>query len=285
MFQWVLKPVHYFATSYIEQYYANFFPRIRVNSKGTIVLCTGYNKTMILYDIEPTDNKRLLFLRELDGHRRHVGELVVITPEVYEKQYSISLSTIQSVLFELEELGHIEIDLRPNRNLTFEQRIRKDDEQDYCQITLLESFANYYDMVERTEPFHRVDTPSSPTNRQDSMTATLSFEGISKPVISIGDKKYSLSSMREGLPFTIISYCLKNHPDQAVEVSTLKAELKAANIKAHGMTNLNENIRRSHFGSEKPLSPFVVASSKGILVKQSTSLNQQQIDLIKAASQ
>lgn len=239
---------------------------------------------MILYEIEPTDNKRLLFLRELDGHRRHVGEIVYITPEILEHQYGISLSTILSVLSELEELEHIQIDLKPNRTLTFEQRIRKDDEQDYYQITLLESFANYYDIVERTEPFHHVDTPSSSTSRQKPTAATLSFESISKPVVSIGSETYSLSSMREGLPFTIISYCLKNHPDQAVEVSTLKAELKAANIKAHGITNLNENIRRSHFGSEKLLSPFVVASSKGILVKQYTSLNQQQIDLIKAAS-
>lgn len=240
---------------------------------------------MLKYDIEPTDNKRLLFLRELDGHRQHVGKIVYITPETLDHQYGISLSTILSALSELEELGHIEIDLKPNRNLTFTQRIRKDDEQDYYQITLLESFTTYYDMIEKTEPFHRVDTPSSSTSHQDPMTATLSFESISKPVVSIGNEKYTLSSMREGLPFTIISYCLKNHPNEDIEVNILKAELKAAGIKAHGIDNLHENIRKSHFSDDKPLGPFVVASPKGILVKQSANLTEQQIASIKAAHQ
>lgn len=85
---------------------------------------------MILYDIEPTENKRLLFLRELDAHRRHVGEIVYVTPEVLKQQYDIDLQTIQSVLSDLEELGHIGIEQTPNRKLTYEKRIRKDDEQD-----------------------------------------------------------------------------------------------------------------------------------------------------------
>lgn len=240
---------------------------------------------MLKYDIEPTDNKRLLFLRKLDGHRRHVGEVVFITPEILEHRYGISLQTILSVLSELEELSHIEIDLKPNRNLTFEQRIRKDDEQDYYQITLLESFATYYNIVEQTEPFHRVDTPISSNSQQNPMIATLSFEGISKPVISIGNDKYIFSSMREGLPFTIIPYCLKNHSNEAIEVSVLKAELKASGIAVHGIANLRENLRNSRFGENNALSPFVVVSSKGILVKQSVTLTEQQMDLIKAASQ
>lgn len=237
---------------------------------------------MILYDIELTNNKRLLFMRELDGHRRHVGEYIIITPEILDAQYGISLPTIQSVLFELEELGHIEIDQRPNRSLTFEQRIRKDDEQDYYQITLMDSFAAYFDMIEQTEPFHRVDTPSPPTIHQKLITATLSFESISKPVVFIGDEKYTLSSMREGLPLTIISFCLAKHPNQDIEINMLKAELKAAGIHAHGITNLRENIRKSHFGDKKPLSPFVTVSPNGLLIKSSTLLNQQQIDIIKA---
>lgn len=99
---------------------------------------------MILYDIEPTSIKRLLFLRELDAHRRHVGEIVYVTPEVLKQQYDIDLQTIQSVLSDLEELGHIEIEQTPNRKLTCEKKIRKDDEQDYYLITLNDSFTSYY---------------------------------------------------------------------------------------------------------------------------------------------
>jgi len=245
----------------------------------------GYNKTMILYDIEPTDNKRLLFLRELDAHRQKVGEIVYVTPEVLERQYGIDLQTIQSVLADLEERGYIEIELKPNHKLTYEQRLRKDDEQDYYLVTLGDGFAAYYDMLEETEAFHRADVSSSSSVTPSPMTATLSFESITIPVVSIYNEKYRLPSMRDGLPHTIISYCLESHPNQDVKLDTLKAELRAASIEAYGLTNLRENIRKSYFGDKKPLSPFVIVSSKGILVRQSTTLTQQQIDAIKAARQ
>lgn len=239
---------------------------------------------MILYDIEPTSNKRLFFLRELDAHRRHVGETVYVTPEVLKQQYDIDLQTIQSVLSDLEELGHIEIEQTPNRKLTYEKRIKKDDEQDYYLITLNDSFTSYYEMIEQTEAFHRADISEPTTSKPHPMTATLSFENISVPVISIGNEKFRLSSMRDGLPFAIISYCLEKHPNRDIDLNTLKSELKAADIKAHGLTNLREDIRKSHFGDKKPCSPFVVVSPKGILVRQSTALTQQQLDAIKAAS-
>lgn len=238
---------------------------------------------MILYDIEPTENKRLLFLRELEAHRQNVGEIIYVNPETLEYQYGIDLQTIQSVLSDLEERGHIEIEQKPNHKLTYVQKLRKDDEQDYYLVTLNDSFTRYYDMLEQTESFHRADTASPTTRQTDPMTATLTFESITIPVISIGNEKYRLSSMREGLPFAIISYCLDKHPNQGIDLDTLKSELKAAGIKAPGLTNLRENIRNSHFGDKKPLKPFVVVSPKGILVRHSTNLTPQQLAVIKAA--
>lgn len=240
---------------------------------------------MILYDIEPTENKRLLFLRELDAHKRHVGEIVYVTPEVLKQQYDIDLQTIQSVLSDLGELRHIEIEQTPNRKLTYEKRIRKDDEQDYYLITLNDSFTSYYEMIEQTEAFHRADVSEPTTSKTHPMTATLSFENISVPVISIDNEKYRLSSMRDGLPYAIISYCLDKHPNQDISLDSLKSELKAAGIKAPGLTNLRENIRNSHFGDKKPLKPFVIVSPKGILVRQTTTLTPQQLDAIKAVRQ
>lgn len=239
---------------------------------------------MILYDIEPTNNKRLLFLRELNAHNQHVGNMVWVTPETLEQQYSIDLQTIQSVLADLEERGHIEIEQVPNHNLTHAQRVRKDDEQDYYLIILNDSFTAYYDILEQTESFHRADTASTPTNHPGLMTATLSFESITTPVISIGNDKYRFPSMREGLPFNIISHCLATHPGHDVKLDTLKSELNASNMKSYGLNNLRENIRNSYFGGKNPLSPFVIASPRGILVRHSTTLTRQQLDAIKAAS-
>jgi len=117
----------------------------------------------------------------------------------------------------------------------------------------------------------------------DKMYATLSFESISMPVVSIGGTKYHFSSMRDGLARNIISYCLEKRTNKEIEINVLKSELKEAKITAHGLTNLREDIRNSYFGEKHPLSPFVTASSKAILVRRSTALTDQQIDAIKAA--
>ena len=118
----------------------------------------------------------------------------------------------------------------------------------------------------------------------DKMYAKLKFESISVPTVTIGDEKYRLSSMRDGLALTVIAYCLAKHPNEQINIETLKSELKAAQITAHGLENLRENIRNSHFGGKNPLSPFVTAYPKAILVKQTASLSDEQIEAIKAAS-
>lgn len=118
----------------------------------------------------------------------------------------------------------------------------------------------------------------------DKMYATLSFESISVPVVTIGSAKYRFSSMRDGLARNIISYCFEKHPDKEIEIGALKSELKEAKITAHGLTNLREDIRNSHFGEKNPLGPFVAASSKAILVRRSTALTDQQINNIIANS-
>lgn len=240
---------------------------------------------MIAYVIEPTDNKRLLFLRYLNGHKQHVGEVVYVVPETLERQYGIDLQTIQSVLSDLEEREYVEIELKPNHKLSYEQRLRKDDEQDYYLINLNDSFTAYYDMLEQTESFHRADTASPPASKDDPLAATLSFDSITIPIVSVAGERYRLSSMRDGLPHAVITYCLHKHPSQSIDLDTLKTELKAAGIKAHGLTNLRENIRKSHFGDKMPLSPFIVVSPKGIMVKHSTTLTKQELNAIKAARQ
>lgn len=117
------------------------------------------------------------------------------------------------------------------------------------------------------------------------MYATVSIEYVSgRPVVSIGVANYYLSAMRDGLAQTVISYCLNHHPDKQIDLKTLKSELSEAEIKVPGLNNLKENIRNSHFGNKKPLSPFVQASPKVILVRKTAALSDMQIDAIKLAS-
>jgi hypothetical protein len=116
------------------------------------------------------------------------------------------------------------------------------------------------------------------------MNATLSIEVISgKPVVELGEEKYRLSAMRDGTVLTLISYCLDKHPNEQIDLDTLKSELKEAGLSAHGLSNLKESIRNSHFGHNKPLQPFVDAYPKAILVRKTTELTDDQTKAIKQA--
>lgn len=118
----------------------------------------------------------------------------------------------------------------------------------------------------------------------DKMYATLSFESISVPVVTVGDEKYRLpSTMREGLLLNVITHCLHKHPNEQMDLTALKSELDKAKIGTSGLTNLREKIRTSIFGDNFPLSPFVSAYPKAILVRRTTALSDEQIDKIKSA--
>lgn len=113
------------------------------------------------------------------------------------------------------------------------------------------------------------------------LNATLSIEVISgRPVVTLGDEKYRLSAMRDGTVLTLISYCLDKHPNEQMGLDTLKSELKQAGLSAHGLSNLKESIRNSHFGHKKPLQPFVDAYPKAILVRKTTELTDDQTKAI-----
>lgn len=118
----------------------------------------------------------------------------------------------------------------------------------------------------------------------DKMNAKLSIEGFSIPVVTVGEKNYRFSSMRDGLVLNIIDHCLKNHPDQQIDFDALKLELNELGIKVPAKTNIREQIRNSRFGDNMPLNPFVSAFPKAIVVRRTAELNDNQISLIDQAS-
>jgi hypothetical protein len=116
------------------------------------------------------------------------------------------------------------------------------------------------------------------------MNAKLTIEGFSKPVVTVGDKQYRFSSMREGLALSIIDHCLKNHSDQQIDLNVLRTELGEQQITVSAKTNIRELVRKSHFGETMPLSPYVTAFPKAIIVRRSVELNDEQMNQIEQAS-
>lgn len=119
----------------------------------------------------------------------------------------------------------------------------------------------------------------------DKMNATLSIGGFTIPVVTIGERKYRFSSMRGGgLVLSIIDHCLEKHPNEQIDFDTLKKELNDLEIKVPAKTNIRELIRKSRFGENMPLQPFVSAFPKAILVRTTVELNDEQIEQIALAS-
>lgn len=118
----------------------------------------------------------------------------------------------------------------------------------------------------------------------DKMNAKLSIDGFSIPVVTIGEKKYRFTSMRDGLVLSIIDHCLKNHPNEQVDFGTLKLELTELEIKVPAKTNIRELIRKSRFGDGMPLNPFVSAYPKAILIRTKVELSNEQLNEIELAS-
>lgn len=237
-----------------------------------------------MFDIEvdPSTNSRLMFMRYLKANSDEFGESALyVTPTVLARDYSIILSDIQAVLTLLENLGHIEITQKPNYRLTDRQRAKRDDEEDYYVISLSPSFNDYYSSIETASTFYIADEVPITGN---GIKASLRFEGITTPVVSVAKNDYKLPSMRDGVPFQVVSYCLEKRPGQTLGIERLRAELDASNLSSAGITNFNENLRNSLFGNGKPLRPFVTASSKSILVTPTASLSPKELETIIQAS-
>jgi hypothetical protein len=127
------------------------------------------------------------------------------------------------------------------------------------------------------------DNIASFKSKLDKMYATLTFESISVPVVTIGDEKFRFTSMRDGIALNIISYCRAKHPNQQIDLESLRSELKDAGFSTNGINNLKENIRNSYFGDKSPLKPFVTVFPKVILVRQTTELSDEQVEKIRVA--
>ncbi len=118
----------------------------------------------------------------------------------------------------------------------------------------------------------------------DKMNATLTFEKITIPVITIGNNTYRLSSMRNGMTFDIISYCYDNFLNEHVGLSNINKYLQLENLEKPIITNLREKMRGSHFEDGGPLVPFIEISPRKIMIKKSTALTDEEFNSIKAVS-
>jgi len=232
------------------------------------------------FEIDESGTERLTLLRWLHGHLTNVGNMVFLSPDTIKSSFGISIETVRSVLMELEEKDCIKINQRPNDKLTYAQRIRKDDEQDYYDIELLDAFSDYYKANELTAEFQTKQV-SSTYSEHISDVAKLEMIGISNPVVTMDSVRHTFPGMRSGWALDIITYLLTYSPNRSLKLSELKEEMKAKGTPLQGVENINEALRKSLFGKGKALSPFIVSSSRAVMLKPSIVLTKEQIKNIE----
>lgn len=240
---------------------------------------------MLDYIVDHSGNKKMTLMRFIAHEAKRFGGFsdgagVYIFPILLFDEYRINLQTIQSVLTDLEEREHIEITMRPNHRLTDEQRLKRDDEEDYYSISVNKSFYTYYEQLEATAEFHSSDIADHPqaVGSPHDIKARLTFTNISKPTISTDIGIYTLPSMRDGAPFNVVSYCIKYQPNKLISLDNLKAGLKENGMNSYGIANLRETMRKSLFGDV--LSPFIEVSPKAIRVLSTALLSDRQFQTI-----
>jgi hypothetical protein len=137
------------------------------------------------------------------------------------------------------------------------------------------------DNFKRTKPAE--DRSSQAEEPSGNVKATLKVTLMGVPEVTAGGHTYVFNTMRAGAPFSIITYCLTHYPNQLVGSGQLKNELKAGkseDLSYHGIGNLKENIRKSLFDEDQPLSCFVEVSPKAIIVNNNAQLNNDELQKI-----
>lgn len=237
---------------------------------------------ILMFDVEIdlSSNKRLLFMRYLEGESKQRGgtDYVYLMPLYVGSRHGINSQTIHAVLTLLENLEHIEIEQKPNYTLPEHVRERREDEEDYYILTLKPSFFEYLKAVEMAASFYVADQIIAPNT---GTRAELDFIGITTPVVTIQNTQYRLKSMQTtGTAFNIIAYCLNKRPNQTLTVEELRKGIGASEYSNSGIGNINENLRNSLFGKDNPLSPFIETSTKSILVKSVTQLTDKELEAV-----
>lgn len=237
---------------------------------------------VVMFDVEIdlTSNKRLLFLRYLEGESKQRGGtgIIYLMPQYVGRTQGINSQTIHSVLTLLENLEHIEIQQKPNFQLPEHVRERRDDEEDYYVLELQPSFFDYLKAIETAASFYVADQIIAPNT---GTRAELDFIGITTPIVTTQNTQYKLESMQSsGIPFNIVAYCLHNRPNQTLTLAQLRDGIAASEYSNSGIDSISENIRNSLFGKNNPLNPFIESSPKSILVKPVVQLTDKQLESI-----
>lgn len=138
--------------------------------------------------VDHSDNEELQLIRYMVEESKGTTGAIYLFPINLQRLNNISLATIRSVLSELEERGLIEKLMTPNFELTEEQRLRREDEQDYYWVDLLEGFFTFADKVlssadfffskktmTTAEPSKPLSTPKRLKLKYDEKTEQLTY--------------------------------------------------------------------------------------------------------------
>ncbi len=210
----------------------------------------------------PFKKQLLLFVgyitQQLHDYERNV---VIVDSDDFIKDDKLSNVQVLELLIFLSSKGGVdieslEVNFLPTKSKVISYRLK-------ARVSLPHDF--YGEITEETK----------------SYDLALSFRGAgTAPIVRYKNEEYELPSMQaDNNPFLIINYCLNKAPGEYVKLQTIKT---IPGVK--GVSNINEVLKNSVFGSKRALHIFVDSSAKSIKVKNNVPASQRELEAIKKES-
>lgn len=114
----------------------------------------------------------------------------------------------------------------------------------------------------------------------ETYMATLSFEGMGQPLVTVGSERYYFASLHSGKKKELVIDVVKRHPDKLISLRQLKS-LKDLQETLKSETNINTVLENSLFSKGKPLAPFFTITKDTIAYHPQQNLTIAQIETIK----
>lgn len=224
----------------------------------------------------PTNDLKLRFMRYIYEHLKEFrsgGVSVPVTISSIQSDYGITKDAIEQTLLFLENssCNTFAYWTPENSKSTIDVLVSVDSSFENIYLAY-ESIASSLSATEIADSHTEVIQKP-----QDAILASLNVKGHSTFVVTVENKSYKVLGTNTSQVSDIVSSCILERPNKYVDLKSLR-ELLKSNSKAVGaIPNVKEKIRKSVFGSNGILSPFIEAEPGHIKVKTSTYLTKAQL--------
>lgn len=229
----------------------------------------------------PTSDKCLRLMRYIHTHIkidpfRNEGVSLFLDSDKLASLYGIDKSSIELTIEKLKE----------GDSLAFSYW---QDDGIICFVSVNRDFEKYYSIYEKLVSEHEsvqvADSNLLVPASNELVKSSLRIDKHTLPIVTIEGQDFTVSNTYESRAIDIVFCSLKYKRNITVSLTDLKALLEEEGRQIKQLSNVRETLRKSVFGKNAPLSPFVNALPQSITVYSDVYLNEEQVSALINYSQ